>query len=198
MHISHGEQHQIGLEAELAAGDLASSSTDPSCPASSRGARQLRVVTLSSLPERLLVATASHRARTPSSCDDEVRKLFGQFGQGVDFVPFSGGLGRNSNWVTDSGALANRCAHAVRAGVATADHHHMLALGGDDAVRYRVTPHGFVLLRQEFHGEMHAVQFTARNVQVARMLRRRRPAPRHRIHRAVLSSPTRFRRHGPG
>src|SRR4030067_1815704 len=61
----------------------------------------LRAVTLPSLPVRLLVLTAQSRVQ-PSSCELEVRSLFGQFGQVSGLFFFSGGLGNSSNWVTEA------------------------------------------------------------------------------------------------
>src|SRR4030067_2487605 len=61
----------------------------------------LRVVTLPSLPERLLVATAQSRVQ-PSSCELEVRSLFGQCGQVSGLFSLFGGLGHSSNWVTEA------------------------------------------------------------------------------------------------
>ena len=60
-------------------------------------------------------------------------------------------------------------AYAVGAGVAAADHDHMLA-GGHDLICNRVAGDNPVLLRQEFHREMHALQFAARHRQIARNL----------------------------
>src|SRR3970040_676537 len=66
----------------------------------------LRAVTLPSLPSlpvRLLVATAQSRVQ-PSSCELEVRSLFGQFGQVSGLFSFSGGFGHKSKWVTEVAA----------------------------------------------------------------------------------------------
>src|SRR5690606_14289193 len=69
-----------------------------------------------------------------------------------------------------SGAVAVAGAHAVRAGVAAADHDHMLALG-QCLVGQAVAGHGLVLLAQEVHGEIHALEFAAGYRQVARGFR---------------------------
>ena len=80
-------------------------------------------------------------------------------------------------------ALADRGADAVGAGVAAADHDDMLA-GGEDRRRRRPAARrdAAVLLRQEVHREMDAVEVAARDRQVARLLgaagrARRRRAP---------------------
>ena len=76
-------------------------------------------------------------------------------------------------------------ADTVRAGVAAADHHHMLALGRQGALGrglgFGIARHPLVLLHQKIHGEMDAVQFAARHRQVARGL----GAARHH-HRVVI------------
>ena len=88
---------------------------------------------------------------------------------------FSGGFGMISSLVTAERALADRGADAVRAGVAAADHHHVLAAGEDRRhVAERLVGDAAVLLRQEVHGEMDAVELAARDRQVARASRRRR------------------------
>src|SRR5690606_30214586 len=68
-------------------------------------------------------------------------------------------------------ALAVRGADAVRTGVATADHHHVLALGKDwlDVVEL-FAGDALVLLAEEIHREMDAVELAARNGQVAGLL----------------------------
>ena len=57
-------------------------------------------------------------------------------------------------------------AHAVAAGVAAADHDHVLA-GSRDLALDLVTGHHLVLLRQELHREVHAVELASRRRQVA-------------------------------
>ena len=67
-------------------------------------------------------------------------------------------------------ALTDRRADAVRAGVAAADDDDVLAVGEDrrGLVR-RLAADAAVLLRQEFHREMNAVEFAAGDRQVARL-----------------------------
>src|SRR5262249_42003532 len=57
------------------------------------------------------------------------------------------------------------------AGVAAADHHHVLAAGEDRLhVAQRLLVHAPVLLRQEVHGEVDAGEFAPRDRQVAPLL----------------------------
>jgi hypothetical protein len=57
-------------------------------------------------------------------------------------------------------------AHAVAAGVAAADDDHVLAVGAQLALEL-VAGVDLVLLRQELHREVHAVELAARHRQVA-------------------------------
>jgi hypothetical protein len=66
-------------------------------------------------------------------------------------------------------AVAVAGAHAVAPGVAAADHDHMLAVGPQLALEL-VACIDLVLLRQELHRKVDAVQITARHRQVARLL----------------------------
>ncbi|CAM5626735.1 hypothetical protein RLIN73S_07043 [Rhodanobacter lindaniclasticus] len=64
-------------------------------------------------------------------------------------------------------ALAVGGAHAIRAGVAATDHHHLL-VGGAQLFRQHVAGHHAVLQWQEVHGEVHAIQLAPWQRQVAR------------------------------
>ena len=121
-------------------------------------------------------------ALAPSAWLDEVRIFSGQFGQVRPLFSCSGGAGMISSWVTDLRALPERGADAVRAGVAAADHDDMLAAGENvrDAAE-RLAGDAAVLLRQEIHREVNAVEVAAGDRQVARRLRRRRSAPARHI-----------------
>ena len=57
--------------------------------------------TLPPLPSKRLVATAQSRSQ-PSSCEDEVRSLVGQYGQTSGLFSCSGGCGISSNWATEA------------------------------------------------------------------------------------------------
>ena len=68
-------------------------------------------------------------------------------------------------------ALPERGADAVGAGVAAADHDHVLAFGQDRRdVALRLAGDAAVLLRQEVHGEMDAVEIAAGHGEIARLL----------------------------
>ncbi|CFP61270.1 Uncharacterised protein [Bordetella pertussis] len=54
-----------------------------------------------SLPANALVATDQSRSQ-PSSCEDEVRSLSGQYGQTMGLSSHSGGWGSSSNCVTEA------------------------------------------------------------------------------------------------
>src|SRR5690606_1968142 len=81
-------------------------------------------------------------------------------------------------------ALAIARAHAVRAGVAAADHDHVLARREDVFALHRQAGHAAVLLREEIHREMHAGQIAPRYAQIAR--RGGAAAQAHRIEIAKL------------
>ena len=81
-----------------------------------------------------------------------------------------GGMGMISNWCTDFGLLPVAGAQAIRAGVAAADDHDALA-GGQNLVGHVVAGIALVLLRQELHGEVNALQFAPGNIQIARSFR---------------------------
>src|SRR6185437_1123943 len=55
--------------------------------------------TLPFLPSKRLVATAQSRPQ-PSSCEDDVRSLIGQYGHTSGLFSSSGGCGSSSNCVT--------------------------------------------------------------------------------------------------
>ena len=121
-------------------------------------------------PEKRVVITAKSRS-APSSWLDEVRSFSGQFGQVSTLFSCSGGAGQNFEIGDRQRALADRGADAVGAGVAAADDDDMLAAGEDRfAVRGCFAADAPVLLRQEFHGEMDAVELAAGHRQVARLL----------------------------
>ena len=64
-------------------------------------------------------------------------------------------------------ALTVHRPQTISAGVAAADYHHMLALGGDFVIGgYRIALASAVLLGQILHGKVHAGQLAPRNRQV--------------------------------
>ncbi len=68
-----------------------------------------------------------------------------------------------------------RGADAIRSRIAAADHHHMLVLGGEGALRgsagFVIARHALVLLGEEIHREMNAVHLAANHIQIARIFR---------------------------
>ena len=144
--------------------------------------------TLPFLPSKRLVATAQSRSQ-PSSCDDDVRSLIGQYGQTSGLFSCSGGCGSSSNCVTDFAPLAVRRADAVGAGVAAADHDDVLARR-QDLVRHRVAGDDLVLLRQELHREVDAGELAAGHRQVARLLGAAGRARPRRTRRAASAPAT--------
>ena len=60
-------------------------------------------------------------------------------------------------------------ADAIGPGIPAANHQHVLAVSADaDVVWNRITSIALVLLRQEFHGEVHAIKVTTGNRQITR------------------------------
>ena len=122
----------------------------------------------------VIVPTEKSRS-APSSWLDEVRSFSGQSGQVSSLFSFSGGCGMISNLVTDSAPwrievpmqsepvspppITTTCLPPARIGSAPAP---------------RLAADAAVLLRQEVHREMDAVELAAGDRQVARLLRRRR------------------------
>ena len=86
------------------------------------------------------------------------------------FSPRSGWwFGQQLALIDNLCALPVRCAEAVGAGIATAQYDHALALGADALiVRNMLAGVQAVLLRQEIHREVHAVQIAAGDGQVSR------------------------------
>ena len=128
----------------------------------------IELVDLAVRPSKRLVATAQSREQ-PSSCDDDVRSLIGQYGQVSGLFSCSGGCGSSSNCVIDAAPwrfdvptqsepvspppMTTTCLPVAM--IWSGD-----AIAGDD----------LVLLRQELHREMHAVEVAPRHRQVARLL----------------------------
>ena len=101
----------------------------------------------------------------------------GQSGHGVDGRACPGGFGKQFELGYGEGALAMAGAQAIGAGIAAADDDDALAGGEDgfgvgDVVAFAAA----VLLRQEIHGEVDALEFAAGDAEVARAVRRRRRA----------------------
>ena len=124
--------------------------------------------TLPSTPENFCVSTANSRW-APSAWLDEVRIFKGQFGQVRPLFSCSGGAGMISSWVTDFAPCRNEvpmqsepvspppitttCLPPARMSAAPSS-------GSEDDAA--------VLLRQEVHREVDAVEVAAGDRQVAR------------------------------
>ena len=98
-----------------------------------------------------------------------MRNCIGQSGQGVDGDARIRRLRQQFELRDRERLLAVAGAQAIGAGVAAADDHDALA-GGQDLIRHLVAFAAAVLLRQELHREVDAVQLAAGDVQVARLL----------------------------
>ena len=122
MHEAHGQQHQLGLELEFAAGDRLELVVD---------AHAMQFLHRCRFRRKTASCCTANSRSAPSSWLDEVRSFSGQSGQVSALFSCSGGFGMISNLVTEQRALAERGADAVRAGIAAADHDHVLALGED-------------------------------------------------------------------
>ena len=122
--------------------------------------------------ERLHVALAvidealgRHReSRQPSSWEDGVRSLYGQYGQVSALFSDSGGIGISSNWVTGR-TVAVGGAHAVGTSVAAADHDDVLA--GLDEIGLAIPCWTSLFCGPEFP-RRNALRLTARDRQVTR------------------------------
>ena len=118
----------------------------------------LRPVTTPFSPSKATVVTAKSRS-APSSWLEEVRSFKRPVRPGEQLVL---GLRRHRHDLELGDlerALADRGADAVRAGVAAADDHDLLAGGEDRLVRAdRLAGHAPVLLRQEVHREVNAAR----------------------------------------
>src|SRR4030088_3523170 len=121
-------------------------------------------------PVNFCVSTENSRL-APSSWLDEVRSLSGQFGQGSSFVSFSGGIGMISKLVTDNAPWRIEVpmqSEPVSPPPTTTTCLSLASIGSRPCAGSPPPPP--VLLRQETHGEMDAVELAARDREVARLL----------------------------
>jgi hypothetical protein len=161
MDKAHRQQHEVGVDLEFAARNRLELGVDAHAMQLLHHAR--------SRPRTCVVITAKSRA-APSSWLDEVRSFSGQFGQVSSLFSCSGGCGMISKLVTDSAPWRNEvpmqsepvspppmtttCLPVARIG-------SLFAAGSPaDAP---------VLLRQEIHGEVNALELAAGHRQVARL-----------------------------
>ncbi len=163
MHEAHGQQHQIGRQGELAAGHFLHTAVFPFDAA---GLELLDLVlVLAGSGDELLgghrpvaraaffVAAGGAQLDRPVRPDQRLVLCLRRLRHDLEL----GDAGR---------AVAVAGAHAVRAGVAAADHHHMLARGCD-LVFQLVSGVDLVLQRQKLHGEVNAIEFAPRHRQIA-------------------------------
>jgi hypothetical protein len=119
----------------------------------------------------LLVAGAGAQLQRPVGPDERLVFLLGRLGHELE-------LRHAGRTVAVAGA------HAVAAGVAPADDDDVLA-GGGDLLFELVAGVDLVLLRQELHREMDAIELAARHRQVARLLGPAAQAARRRTRPSV-------------
>ena len=124
--------------------------------------------TLPLRPSKRFVVTAQSRSQ-PSSCDDDVRSLIGQFGHTSGLFSDSGGCGSSSNCVIDAAPwrldVPTQSEPVSPPPMMTTCLPVAMIWFGD-----RVAGDDLVLLRQEIHREDDAVEIAARHVEVARRL----------------------------
>ena len=161
VHKAHRQQHQVGLVGLLGAGDFdhlavleldvhGGQASDLALLAGEFLGRDRELAHAA-----FLVAGAGAQLHRPVGPDHGLVLLLGRLGHDFEL--------RHA-----LGAVAVAGAHAVAAGVATADHDHMLAVGAQLALEL-VTGVDLVLLRQELHREMDAVQVATGHRQIARL-----------------------------
>ena len=132
-----------------------------------------------------------------------MRNCSGHSGQGVLGRAHLRRLGHDLELVHGFGFVPVAGAQAIGAGVSAADDDDTLA-GGQDLVGHIVAGIALILLRQELHGEVNALQLAAGNIQIARSFRtaaqagwRRTPCanprPAHSRQRARPSRSARLR-----
>ena len=129
---------------------------------------QCSVFTWPFAPENLVVSTAKSRS-TPSSWLDEVRSLSGHSGQVSGLFSCSGGFGMISKLVTDSAPCRIEVpmqSEPVSPPPITTTCLPVARIGADVARRFAAD--AAVLLRQEIHREVDALEVAARDRQVAR------------------------------
>jgi hypothetical protein len=131
-----------------------------------------------------LVATDQSRAH-PSSWDDDVRRTSGQAKGRERLVLVLWRLRQELELRNRRSALPVRRADAIGPRVSAADHDDMFA-GCLDLCRNRVAGHDSVLLRQEFHREMNAVEVASRDRKIARRFRTTRHHDRVVLREEVL------------
>src|SRR5271165_3089769 len=143
----------------------------PSGPFAQSTRTQSSPATRPSSPIARLVNTDQSRSQ-PSSCDDEVRSFNGQSGQVSALFSRSGGFGKISSWVIN--AAPWRTDVPMQSDPVSPPPITTTCLPAAVIVpcgaAFAVARAALVLLRQEIHREMDAVEFASRNLEVARRL----------------------------
>src|SRR5690606_28030710 len=164
---THRQQDQVGGQHELAAGDFLHLAVDP-FDADAAEAGDLAV-----LPDHFLGQhrPVAHRAFLVARGGAQLHRPVGP----GECLVFLFGRARHDLYLSDAlGALAIRRADAVGAGVAAADHDHILASGDERAARrgafLAVAGDALVLLGQELHRQANAGELGPRDLERARIL----------------------------
>src|SRR5690606_22553052 len=165
---AHREQDQVGPQREFAAFDLVHASVTP-FDAHAFEAGDFTVLGNHALRQHGPVAVHAFLVAGGRA------QLERPVGPGQRLVFLLRRLGHDLELGHACGALAVGGADAVAAGVAAADHDHVLARRRQRAARggahFVVARVALVLLGQEFHRQPHARKLGARNVELARLLR---------------------------
>ena len=145
----------------------------PSSPATHSSRTHSSAVTWPSLPSARLVATAKSRSQ-PSSWLDEVRSFSGQSGQVSGLFSCSGGCGMISSWVTEAAPwrleVPMQSQPVSPPPITTTCLPWRESVPPGAATGFAVAGVALVLLGQELHGVVDAVELAARRRQVARGL----------------------------
>ena len=173
---AHREQHQLGRDLALGALDRLELRVDLDQPQRARRGRRRRRGTPGSRRRR--------PGRRPPRGPRRPGRSSGTSATAGPSGRSSPGCGMISSWVIERGALAGGGAEAVGAGVAAADDHDVLAVGGD-LVLDLLAERDAVGLRQELHRLVDAAELAAGHRQVARQRWRRWRARRRRSARAA-------------
>ena len=176
MEEAHGQEHELGLDLELAARHRAEGGFRLGA-GDVEGAHGTGVV--AGEPgggDREVLLSATRAAGLVHGVGEpELRRP--QRPRGALVGALGGRLGQKLELGDRDGALAHRVAHAVGARVAAADDHHALARRGDVVHRRRrdggsqagdLARHPTVARVQVVHGEVDALELAARRLQVAR------------------------------
>ena len=161
----HGQQGQLGLDLELAAGDLdhgGTAAVGPFLPLDPHRVQFLQsaVASREGLGQHRVVADAALFVGRRRPQDH------GPLGPGVVGGSLVGRLGQQFQLVHHLGALTVGRAQTVGAGVSSAQDDHPFALGVDPfVIGYLFAGQHPVLLGEVLHGQVDSLQVSSRNVQ---------------------------------